>query len=197
MVEISESCYNKCMPKYIDIIAPKSKQKNKNHKNNDSAKSRLAWFFVIILFCFVLILFVQIALQNNLFNLKIPLNLTLISNQFDDSQNTILPPPPNPSVLPSTQTSTNPTRVRIINASDDSLATEKFQKILTDNNFTIEQTGTVTNKFDRSIIYYKSGQKDAALKIKTLLNDPYQPYTDESQALSDTYDFLVIIGQKP
>lgn len=86
--------------------------------------------------------------------------------------------------------------IRIINASDKIENTDKIKELTQSQNYTIEQTNSVENRYDQTIIYYKPGQIEEAQKLELIIKSMLDPKLEESQTLASTFDFLIIIGQK-
>jgi hypothetical protein len=173
------------MPKFFDIIPPQHK-KSVKHKSRKNYQEKLIWIFLIIL---VLLFFY--FLIGVLSNVKISGETHIVG----PAQTTATPSAISPTQNQNSTTS-KPISVRIINASDKPENIDQIVKTLTDNGFTVEQTTTVDNRYDQTQIYYSQKNLLAAQKLQSALQDNFQANLNESDTLGQTYDLLLIIGQK-
>ena len=184
------------MPRYFDIIPP-TKKKNAEPKRKAMTQTKVksdfkregTWLlFVILILCATAISLLAVSIKN----------MNKVATSTKTSNQTTLTIKPTTSPVPISTVSESAIKdincVRIINASTDTAAIDKVKKDLTENSFNVEQTGSVTNRFPETVIYYRGGQLKEAQKIQSVTPE-FKSHTEESQTLSDTYDFLMIIGE--
>lgn len=167
------------MPRFFDIIPPQPKRARPKH-----AKLTVELkFYVLLILIMVVTFFLAQFLPTS------PIKNTILestSNINADNQNNQI------------QTD-NTINIRIINASDKIENIDRIRELLSSissSNYAIEQTSTVENRYDQTIVYYKPGQIEAATKLQTIIKTILDAKIEESQTLANTFDFLIIIGQK-
>lgn len=166
------------MPRFFDIIPPQPKRAQpKTQKLMVGLK-----FYVAVILVMIAAFFLSQFLPTS------------------PVQNTILEFNSNNRVAQVTPIKTESTiNIRVINASDKPENIDRIQELLSSissSNYALEQSSLVENRYDQTTIYYKPGQIEAATKLQGIVKTILDPKIEESQTLANTFDFLIIIGQK-
>jgi len=174
------------MAKFFDLIPPQPKPKEllviKKRKKG-------GWLFLIIILIFGVFGFY-----------KMPFLETFKSTKSDNTPDAPSASTDNFELFNETNNSNlteeTPILVRILNASGKDEPLSKVQKLLLAGNVNIEQSGAGTNTYDQTIIYYKKDKLAQGQKIADILKNDFSVKLQESESLGETYNVLVIMGNK-
>lgn len=172
------------MSRFFDIMPPKPKPAPAAPRRR---RNNWGWFLFVAAIIIILILIWPFIKPENTINPNpVPIPTGQTQNNFDLFNSS------GQSNLTQNQTLT----VRILNTSGKDDAAQKAQKLLTDAGLKIEQIGKGVTPYDQTIIYYKTGQLATGQKVVDILKGAFQTKLQESESLGQTYDVLIIIGQK-
>lgn len=164
------------MPRFFDIIPPQPKR----------ARPKLAKLTVGLNFYILMILIMASSFYLAQFLPTSPVTNTFLES--DSNLNTI-----SQNIATNTEKTFS---IRIINASDKIENIDKIKELILVNNYALEQSSVVENRYDQTTIFYKPGQIEVATKLLSIVKNMLDPKLEESQTLASTFDFLIIIGQK-
>ena len=202
------------MGKYLDI-ARREKGNGFDKKTNNTKKSKkfLIYYLIIALLSIIFLyscssLAQSPSSQNKNANDSAKDNIKgqSTSNESDKSDNS--PGLPNPEKTNTSQTTNqnlssnkgedlNKTKltIKVLNGEGKDGTAASAKDKLEKNGFIVTETGNAKNTYNKSVIYYASGNESAANLIMELFNDRTIS-TEYNNDIVGDFDILVVIGKK-
>ncbi len=133
-------------------------------------------------------------------NQPVILPLGVEQNQKSPTPSTPKPQPTasaSPSISPASNLTPDQIKIRILNSTSTTGLAAKLKQELTAKGYTIAKIGNAKNKYNKTQVWYQSGNQDKANQVAKDIQG-YSLELDEADpnTLGESIDVLIIIGQE-
>jgi len=127
-------------------------------------------------------------------------NITATSETKPESSDSVSPEvTTTPDLTPPTTTSTldkASVKVRVVNGNGRSGEATTMKQLLSDDGFTNISAGNASSRYASTVIYYQSGQLEAAEAVDAIVSTKYETELVENNSVAKSYQVVVALGTK-
>lgn len=185
--------------KAFDILppypAPKKYHHHENKSKKEKEKSKKTFYFFIFGLFFIFAIFTLIKMGDlSAFSSSVPSVAGPNTNKSSTDNNNSNFELFNESGGP-VFSNTNIIKIRIYNGATDTSDASIVKDTLLKAGYQIEKSDIAANASDKTVIYYKKGDKAIAQKVADTLKSKIDVNMEESSNLESSYDILVLVGK--